>query len=130
MRILLADDHPHVRNGLRLILEAHDFVICAEAENGLQAVQQAQESKPDLVILDVSMPDMNGFDAAREILRNQPNLPIIMLSVHDSSAQTGAARELGMRGFVSKAKASDDLIKAIEMVAGGKTYFPPNARTA
>lgn len=124
MRILIADDHPFVRNGVKNILEAHrGYEVCGEAENGAVAVQKVQELNPDVLVLDITMPVMNGIDAARQILEKRPDMPIVILSMHESGTQLEAARKLGIKGYVSKARAVQDLIRAIDAVSAGKTYF-------
>ena len=124
MRILIADDHPFVRNGVRNILGAHaGYEVCGEAENGAVAVQKVQELNPDVLVLDITMPVMNGIDAARQILEQRPDLPIVILSMHESGTQLEAARKLGIKGYVSKSRAVQDLIRAIDAVSAGKTYF-------
>lgn len=124
MRILIADDHPFVRNGVKNILEAHrGYEVCGEAENGAVAVQKVAELNPDVVILDITMPILNGIEAAREILGKHPNLPIVILSMHESGTQLEAAKRLGIRGYVSKSRAVHDLIRAIDAVVAGKNYF-------
>lgn len=124
MRILIADDHPFVRNGVRNILESHaGYEVCGEAENGADAVQKVNELNPDVLILDITMPVLNGIDAARQILEKRPTLPIVILSMHESGTQLEAAKKLGIKGYVSKSRAVQDLIKAIDAVSSGQNYF-------
>lgn len=124
MRILIADDHPFVRNGVRNILESHPaYEVCGEAENGADAVQKVNELNPDVLILDITMPVLNGIDAARQILEKRPTLPIVILSMHESGTQLEAAKKLGIKGYVSKSRAVQDLIKAVDAVSSGQKYF-------
>lgn len=124
MRILIADDHPFVRNGVRNILESHPgYEVCGEAENGADAVQKVNELNPDVLILDITMPVLNGIDAARQLLEKRPELPIVILSMHESGTQLEAAKKLGIKGYVSKSRAVQDLIKALDAVSSGQNYF-------
>ena len=125
VRIVIADDHEIVRQGVRRILEAHaDWQICAEAENGEKAVALAERLNPDAIILDISMPVMSGLEAAREIAQFNANIPIIVFTMHQSGDIAESARTLGARGVVSKCDACRDLVKAIECVLSGGTFFP------
>lgn len=125
MRILIADDHALVRSGIRLLLESHPgFVVCGEAADGLQAVQQAIDWRPDVVLLDISMPFMNGIEAALEIIEHRPELPILMLSVEDYAAHSHALKGIPIKGYVTKMRIGRDLISAIEALVRGQTYFP------
>lgn len=130
MRILIADDHIAIRKGVRAILESHDgYVVCGEAANGLEAVEQVRESDPDVVVLDITMPVLNGIEAAREIMRERPEIPILVLSMHEYSLQSAAVKGTGIKGYVTKSKTADELIRAIEAVCSGQTYFPEAAHT-
>jgi DNA-binding NarL/FixJ family response regulator len=130
MRILIADDHIAVRKGVRSILESHDgYVVCGEAANGLEAVEQVRESDPDVVVLDITMPVLNGIEAAREITQERPDIPILILSMHEYSLQSAAVMGTGIKGYVTKSKTADELIRAIEAVSSGQTYFPDGAHS-
>src|SRR5690348_14332388 len=121
MRILIADDHDVVRAGIRGVLESHKgYVVCGEARNGSEAVAQTRKLKPGLLILDITMPELSGFEAARRILKEQPNLPIIILSVHETAQAVKMAREIGIKGYVTKSTAADELIDAIEAIRSGR----------
>lgn len=126
MRFVIADDHAGVRKGVRDIIESQDkYVVCGEAADGLEAVQQTLDCNPDVVILDISMPLLNGLDAARHIHEQKPKTPIIILSVNRYCPQARSLDgDAGIKGYVVKARASDDLIQAIQTVAAGQTYFP------
>lgn len=125
MRILVADDHEVVRRGIRGVLESHEgYVVCGEARNGLEAVTQTRKLKPDVLILDITMPELSGFEAARIILKEQPALPIVILSVHKSSPAVKMARDIGVKAYVLKSTAADELVDAIEAIRNGRTHFP------
>jgi len=128
IRILLADDHTLVREGLRKIIEAQaGWKVIAEAADGRQAVRQALELKPDLVILDLAMPQLNGLDAAREMLQSPSPPAIILLTMHVEEHQIVAALRAGVRGYVIKTQAPADLISAIRDVVAGGIYLSPGA---
>lgn len=125
LRILLADDHPVIRQRVRAILEEEGFEVVSEASDGREAVRLAQRCRPELVILDVSMPALNGFSAAEEILRHAPQTRIILLTAHAERAYVLRAIQLGIRGYVVKTQMSDDLPLAICEVARGRIYISP-----
>lgn len=120
-RLLIADDHLTVRTMLRILLESHEgWHVCAEAENGLEAVSKAVELKPDLVILDLAMPQMDGLRAARQISAVLPTVPILMHTMHNSSELELEAKKAGVRKVVNKTGSGDELFAAIEeLLAGG-----------
>jgi len=112
--VLVADDHETVRAGLRVVLAQEPrFQICGEAENGQDAVAKVKQLHPDAVILDVSMPVMNGLEAAREIRRVAPSVKIVMFSMHDSSQMMETARQAGADAFVLKSAPGQELVRAI-----------------
>jgi two-component system response regulator NreC len=126
IRILLADDHAMVRQGLRSLLEKEPgFVIVAEAADGREAVRLACESRPDVVVLDLSMPFLNGVDAARQILERGVPTRIILVTQHVESPYVLDALRAGVKGYVVKTKAATILIGAIWEVSGGGTYLSP-----
>ena len=127
LQILLADDHLIVRDGIKAILERHGFQIAGEAANGREAVRLAQAHSPDVAILDLSMPQLNGLDAAREILQSHDRPAIILLTMHVEEHQIVAALRAGIRGYVIKTQASQDLINAIREVVAGGIYLSPGA---
>jgi DNA-binding NarL/FixJ family response regulator len=124
MRIVIADDHAVVRQGIRQILRVRpEWEICGEAENGEDAVRLAEELSPDAIIMDVSMPHMNGIEATREITRRRGNIPVLIFTMHESAYMTAAANKAGARGLVTKSNAIRDLILALESVLSGGTFF-------
>jgi DNA-binding NarL/FixJ family response regulator len=129
-RILLADDHTLVRQGLKALLEGEGFDIVAEAGDGQAAVRAARERCPDVAVLDFSMPLLNGRDAAREILRACPRARAILLTMHAEDQYVLDALQVGVRGYVLKAQAADDLVRAIREVQRGMTYLSPGVSQA
>jgi two-component system, NarL family, response regulator NreC len=126
IRILLADDHTVVRRGLRLLLEGQpDFSVVAEAADGKQAVDAAEASQPDVVLLDIAMPNLNGIEAAQRILSVAPNTSIVVLSMHADESYVLRALKAGAKGYLLKDSAEGDLIEAIKSVTRGKTFFSP-----
>ena len=128
MRILLADDYAPVRKGIaRLLATLEGVEVCGEACNGEEAVDLATKLSPDLIILDVTMPVLDGLSAAKTIRKVMPSLPILILSMHDGWEMTRRAREVGAHGFVSKGEVGGALRKAVTAVLQGKTVFPDGA---
>lgn len=130
LHILLADDHPIVRDGLRSILESQGFQVAGEASNGREAVEMAMKLRPDVAVLDLSMPLLNGIDAAREIVRISPNTKTILLTMHTERQFILEGLRAGTRGFVMKSHSAQDLIHAILEAAQGGTYFSPEVARA
>jgi two-component system response regulator NreC len=129
-RILLADDHTLVRQGLKALLEGKGFEVVAEAGDGQEAVRAARERCPDIAVLDFSMPLLNGRDAAREILRVCPRARAILLTMHAEDQYVLDALQVGVRGYVLKAQAADDLVLAIREVQRGMMYLSPGVSQA
>ena len=128
IRVLIADDHGVVRSGLTLLIDRQvDMQVAAEAEDGIEAVERALQARPDVAVLDVSMPRLTGLHAARQIRDHAENIQVLMLSMHDDEAYFFDALEAGASGYVSKRGADSDLIDAIRTVAGGRTFL--NSRT-
>lgn len=126
IRILLADDHTVVRKGLRLLLESHPgFKVIAEAANGREAVSLAEAHSPDVVVLDVAMPLLNGSEAARQISARLPHTAIVFLSMHSDEGYVLKALKSGAKAYLLKDSAEDDLINAIKAVTEGKAFFSP-----
>ena len=123
MRILIADDHEMVRKATKRILQARPDFECAEACSGNEAVEKAIELKPDLIVLDVSMPGVGGFDAAREIKRNLPAVPILFFSIYDDPEYLETAKSIG-EGVVLKEQAGTTLLKAVDALLQRQTSFP------
>jgi DNA-binding NarL/FixJ family response regulator len=125
IQVILADDHQIVRQGLKVLLEREGFKIVGEASNGQEAVQLAQKFQPDVAVLDLAMPILNGLDAAREIQRVSPKTKTILLTMHTESHYILEGLQLGAKGFVMKTHASEDLVQAIREAARGRTYLSP-----
>ena len=124
-RILLADDHRFVREGLHAVLDRGGLEVVGEAEDGWSAVRLAQQLQPDVVVMDVSMPRLNGLDAAREILAASPDARIVLLTVHVDEPYVLAALRAGVRGYVVKTQSSRELLDAITEVLAGGTFLSP-----
>jgi DNA-binding NarL/FixJ family response regulator len=124
-RIVLVDDHPIVREGLRNIVERAGFDVVAQGDDGMAAVQLARKWRPDVMVMDVSMPRMNGVDAARAILAADARMPIVLLTVHVDELRVLAALRCGVRGYVSKTQPATELVDAIREVLNGGTYLSP-----
>lgn len=126
IRILLADDHTVMRRGIRLLLESQpEFSVVAEASDGRQAVQQAEESQPDVAVVDIAMPNLSGIEAAQRIVTALPNTAIVILSMHSDEGYVLRALKAGAKGYLLKDSAEGDLIEAIKAVHQGKTFFSP-----
>jgi DNA-binding NarL/FixJ family response regulator len=125
IHVLLADDHRIIRDGMKVFLEREGYKVSADAQNGQEAVRLALRLKPEVVVLDITMPVLNGLEAAREILRSAPATKVILLSMHDESPYVLDALRIGVKGFVTKTHAADDLVHAIREVLRGKTYLSP-----
>lgn len=126
IRILLADDHAVMRRGLRALLEGHqDFSVVGEANDGREAVSLAESLKPDVVVMDLTMPNLNGTEAARQITSKFPHVAVIILSMHSDESYVLRALKAGARGYLVKESAEDDLINAIRTVSQGKAFFSP-----
>ena len=124
IRILLADDHTVVRRGLRLLLEGQpEFSVVAEASDGKQAVEAAEASRPDVAVLDIAMPNLNGIEAAQRILSSVPSVAVVVLSMHADEGYVLRALKAGAKGYLLKDAAEGDLIEAIKTVTRGKTFF-------
>ena len=124
-RVLLADDHNLVRQGLSLLLAQKGFCIAAEAADGLEAVRLTKELQPDVAILDIGMQPVNGIDAAREIHRDVPGIRIILLTMHSDDNYVVEAFQAGATGYVVKSEAGASLASAITDVCAGSTYLSP-----
>src|ERR1700676_3969330 len=128
LRILIADDHELFRDGVRVLLQSHPgWEICGEAGTGVEAVAQAEELLPDIVILDISMPDLNGADAARGIRRASKNTEILILSMHYSDQLIREIVDAGALGYVLESDSDKDLFIAVETLARHKSFFTAQA---
>jgi len=125
MRILLADDHQIVREGLRAILEKAGHTVVGEAANGHEARKLARALNPEIAVIDISMPLLNGMDAVREIRCLAPHTRSIMLTMYPDQAYVLQALKVGAKGFVLKSQAADDLLRAIREVSRGRVYLSP-----
>ena len=124
LRILIADDHELARRGIRALLENHPgWEVCAEAKDGRDAVELAVTAKPHLVLLDIGMPNLNGLEAARQILAATPGIAILILTMHDSDNVVREVLRAGARGYVLKSDAGRDLVAAVEALQKQRTFF-------
>ena len=131
LHILIADDHGIVRSGIRMLIDRQaGMQVVAEAEDGIQAVELAQATHPDVAILDVTMPRMTGLQAAREIRARAPQTSVLLLSMHDDERYFFEAVEAGANGYVLKRSADTDLIDAIQAVARGEQFVAPDSERA
>ncbi|PYM07581.1 MAG: DNA-binding response regulator [Candidatus Rokuibacteriota bacterium] len=130
LRVLLADDHLLFRQGLRALLEREALHVVGEADNGHEAVRLARELRPDVAVLDLAMPLLNGLDAAREIHQASPRTRTILLTMHTEDPYVGKALQAGIKGYVLKTQASADLIQAIREVHRGAIYLSPGVSRA
>ena len=128
LRILIADDHDLMRRGVRTLLEPHPgWEICGEATTGREAVAKAEELKPNIVILDISMPDLNGVDAAKRIKKVSPDTEVLIFSAHYSDQLIREILEAGVRGYIVKSDSDRDLVIAVESLAKKKPFFTSRA---
>ena len=123
--VLLADDYPQIREWLKLVLESSGFVVDAEAANGREAVFMTRRYQPDLVIMDLQMPELNGLEAAQLILGSFPDTNVIMLTTYAGQAAVREGLRIGIRGFVAKNGRSQAVLQAVASVLDGKTYIGP-----
>jgi DNA-binding NarL/FixJ family response regulator len=126
-RILVADDHEIVRQGLRRLLESQPrWQVCAEASSGREAVEKARQLRPDVAVLDFSMPELNGAEATRQILKDTPRTEVLILTMHDTEELVHKVLEAGARGFVLKSDAGRDLVAAVQALLAHKTFLSPS----
>ena len=126
LRLLVADDHELVRRGMRTIIEAQPgWSVAAEAIDGRQAVEKAKEVKPEVAVLDIGMPVLNGLEAARQIAKTEAKTKILIVTVHESDPLVRDVLAVGARGYVLKSDAGRDLVAAVNAVSNNKTYFTP-----
>src|ERR1700680_146955 len=126
LRILIADDHEVVRRGLCMLLQSHDgWEVCGEAKDGRETVEKAKQLRPDVVILDVGMPNLNGLAATRQLTQHNPSCKVIVLTITDSDQVIREALDAGARGFVLKSDAARDLVSAVEALQRNRMFFTP-----
>ena len=126
VKILLADDHAVLRQGLRRILEdRQDWRVVSEASNGRDAVAAAEAQQPEVAVLDIAMPILNGIEATRQIMRRAPDTRVLILSMHSDEAYVTQAVQAGAKGYVLKESVGADIIQAVAALAAGKTFFSP-----
>jgi DNA-binding NarL/FixJ family response regulator len=131
IRILLADDHGVVRQGFKMILDAQaDMEIVGEAANGREAVEQAERLKPDIVVMDVAMPELNGIEATRRLAESAPHVRVLALSMHKDSVYVRETLRAGARGYLLKDSGANDLVAAVRAVASGEGYLSPAVSNA
>ena len=124
LRVLIADDHPTILQMVRKILDEHpNLSVVGEAADGTEAVELAEELRPDVVVINVTMPKMSGFEAARRIHEKTPLTSIVILSTHKDASFIAMARQSGATGYVSKSAAANDLVRAIETTTAGGEFF-------
>jgi DNA-binding NarL/FixJ family response regulator len=127
LRILVADDHEVVRRGLCSLLAAHGgWEVCGEASDGREAVAKAKQLNPDIVVMDIGMPSLNGLAATNKILQDEPRQKVLILTVADSEQLVREVLEVGARGYVLKSDAARDLVAAVEALQQGRTFFTPH----
>ena len=130
IRVVLADDHVLVRQGLRSLLEREKFQVVAEASDGQELIRLAETHHPDIAVLDISMPTLNGIDAARELARSSPKTKTILLTQHEEEQYIHEALEVGVKGYVLKSQVASDLVHAMQQVSRGGIYLSPGVSQA
>ena len=128
--VLLADDHVLVRQGLKSLLDRENFQVIAEASDGQEVIRLAEAHHPDIAIMDISMPTLNGIDAARELARSCPKTRVILLTQHEEEQYLHEALEVGVRGYILKNQVVNDLVHAIRQVSRGGFYLSPGVSQA
>jgi len=130
IHILLADDHTILRAGLRMMLNAQsDFEVIGEAQDGRQAIQEAQRLQPDVILMDITMPDMNGIEATRQIKKLLPETKVLILTMHEHDEYVFQASRAGASGYMLKEAADTDLISALRVIQNGQFYLSPTAQS-
>ena len=130
IRLVLADDHVLVRQGLKTLLQSAGFVVAGEAADGREAVRLVRSENPDVAVLDISMPQFNGLNAALELGRLCPRVKLVVLTQHDEPQYVTEALRCGVKGYVLKSQAARDLVQAIEGVCRGEVYLSPGVASA
>jgi len=130
IRILLADDHTILRAGLKMMLNAQpDMEVIGEAQDGRQAIQEAQKLQPDIILMDITMPDMNGIEATRQIKKLMPEVKVLMLTMHEHDEYVFQALRAGASGYMLKEAADTELITALHVIQSGQFYLSPTAQS-
>jgi DNA-binding NarL/FixJ family response regulator len=125
-RVLIVDDHAFIRRGVQTILHPFpEWELCGEADNGNDAIRMAEELKPEIIIMDLSMPGLNGIEATRASRKTQPAMKIVLLTLHESAELVRSAFRAGARGYLLKTDAEQELVKALTVVTGQGTYISP-----
>src|ERR1700753_2130389 len=128
LRIVVADDHDIIRRGLKQLLTAHaGWEVVAEAKTGREAVTVAEQMRPDIVVMDISMPDLNGLEAARRIKKSRPRTEILILTLHFSNQLVREIVEAGVRAYIMKSDADRDLVAAVEALSNHRPFFTARA---
>src|SRR5882672_6164055 len=126
LRILVVDDHAVVRRGVRSLLESHDgWEVCGEATNGRDAVEQSGRLRPDVVVMDLSLPELNGLDATRQILKEEPGTEVLVLTMHQSEELARDVLQAGARGYLLKSDADENLIAAVDSLRQHRPFLTP-----
>src|SRR5260370_28950664 len=128
--VVLGDGHALVRQGLKALLEKQGFQIVAEASDGQEALRSVEKTAPDIAIIDINMPVLNGVDTARELKKSSPRTKVVVLTQHDEDQYVTESLRAGVRGYVLKSQAGDDLVHAIQEVCRGSIYLTPNISLA
>ncbi len=124
LRVLVADDHDIVRKGLKMLIEEHPgWEICGEARSGREAVEQCTKLHPDVIVVDISMPDLNGLEATRQIRKSCPRTEVLIITHHDSDEIAAEVMDAGARGYVLKSDSDSDLVRAVEALSHHKPFF-------
>ncbi|MGB7284469.1 MAG: response regulator transcription factor [Candidatus Acidiferrum sp.] len=129
-RVLLAGDHALIRQGLKALLEKHRFQVVCEASDRQETIRSVEKTHPDVAVIDISMPALNGIDTARELKKSAPNTKMILLTQHDEDQYVTEALRAGVRGYVLKSQAGEDLVHAIQEVCRGSVYLSPSISRA
>ncbi|HLI89311.1 MAG TPA: response regulator transcription factor [Ktedonobacteraceae bacterium] len=130
IRILLADDHTILRAGLKMMLNAQpDMEVVGEAQDGRQALQEAQRLQPDIILMDITMPDMNGIEATKQIKKELPDVKVLILTMHEHEEYVFQALRAGASGYMLKEAADTDLISALRIIQSGQFYLSPAAQS-
>jgi DNA-binding NarL/FixJ family response regulator len=125
-RVLIVDDHAFIRRGVQTILQPFsEWELCGEADNGIDAIRMAKQLKPEVIIMDVSMPGLNGIEATRAISKTQPGVKIVLLTLHESADLVRSAFRAGARGYLLKTDAEQELVRALTAVIGEGAYISP-----